>query len=296
MGNQLAQLLCNGLIEGAIIAIAGIGLTLIFGILKIVNFAHGDYLTFGAYMAYAANVTLGIGIVAAAGVAVAATALLGIALELALWRPMRRRGAGMITLLIVSIGLALLLRNAILLVWGGEFHRYRVDVYSTHHVGSLTLSNAQIAAVTTAFAAILLVALLLAHSRVGKAMRALSDDRELAAVAGIDTDRIVLYTWLLGAALAGLAGFLQALLQSFFDPNMGVTLLLLIFAAVVLGGIGSAYGCLVGGVVLGVAMEVSTWDGFGGLSGTYKPVVAFVILALALLVRPQGLFGRERTV
>jgi branched-subunit amino acid ABC-type transport system permease component len=128
-------------------------------------------------------------------------------------------------------------------------------------------------------------------------MRAVADDRALAAVAGIDTGRVIVLTWIVSGLLAGLAGVLAALVQSTFDPNFGFALLLPVFAAVVLGGIGSPYGALLGGLVLGVVTELSTWGGFfGGVNSVYKPVVAFAILIGVLLVRPQGLLGRARVV
>ena len=128
-------------------------------------------------------------------------------------------------------------------------------------------------------------------------MRALADDRALAAIAGIDVGRVIGYTWILSGLLAGLAGVLAGLVQTSFDPNFGFQLLLPVFAAVVLGGIGSAYGALAGGLVLGLAMELSTWPSLlGGVDPVYKPVVAFAVLIVALMVRPQGLFGRARVV
>ena len=296
--SELAQLLANGLVTGSIIAIAAIGLTLVYGILGIVNFAHGEYLAFGAFMAFAVNVTLGWPIAIAIVLAMGATALLGVGLEYGLWRPLRRRGAKVVALLLVSIGLALVLRHVIFLVWGATPRRLDVDVFQAYDLGGvIRLSLTQITAVSIAFAAILLVGLMLARTKLGKSMRAYSDNSDLASVSGIDVDRIIAYTWILGAGLAGLGGVLLGLVQSSFNPNLGFTLLLPIFAAVFLGGVGSAYGSLVGGVGLGLAMEVSTWSALaGGVNPVYKPVVAFAILILALLVRPQGLLGKARYV
>jgi branched-subunit amino acid ABC-type transport system permease component len=295
--SDLLQLLANGLVTGSIIAIAAIGLSLVYGILKIVNFAHGEYLTFGAYMAFVVNVTLGGPMVAAVLFAMAATALLGIGLEFILWRPMRARGAGIMSLFIVAIGLALVIRHVIFLVWGASPQKYDVDVFQVYDLGPIRLSLSQIVAVAVASGSIVLVGLMLARTRLGKAMRAVSDNRALASVTGIDIDRIIAYTWLLGASLAGLGGVLLGLVQSAFTPNMGFAVLLPIFAAVVLGGVGSAYGALVGGIFLGLVMEISTWDALaGGVEAVYKPVVAFVVLILTLLVRPQGVFGKARYV
>jgi neutral amino acid transport system permease protein len=142
-----------------------------------------------------------------------------------------------------------------------------------------------------------LVALFLARTRLGKQMRAVADNRDLASVSGIDVERIGVFVWILAGGLAGLAGVMLGLSQGVFDPNMGLGPLFLIFTSVVLGGIGSAYGALVAGLALGLAMELSTWDVlFGGLDSKYKPVLAFVVLILLLLYRPQGLFGQARVL
>ena len=295
--NELLQLLANGLVTGSIIALAAIGLSLVYGILKIVNFAHGDFLTFGAFMGFVVNVTWDAPIPVAVVFAMTMTALLGLALEFTLWRPLRHKGAGLISLFIVSIGLALVLRHVIFLAWSARPRRYDVDVFQVYDLGVIRLSQSQLVVIGVAFSAIALVGLMLARTRLGKSMRALSDNHQLASAAGIDTDRVTAYTWLLGSALAGVGGVLQALVQNSFDPNMGFTLLLPIFAAVLLGGIGSAYGALAAGLFLGIVMEVATWDALaGGVRAVYKPAVAFALLIVVLLVRPQGIFGRARTV
>jgi neutral amino acid transport system permease protein len=294
---ELLQLGANGLVAGSIIAIAAVGVSLVYGILRIVNFAHGDYLVFGAYVALAVNVGWNGHIVLAAVAAIVATAVLSAGLEFALWRPLRRKGAGLFSLFIAAIGLALVLRHVVFLVGEARPRRYDVDVFQVYEVGGIRLSQSQLIAIGIAFAAIVLVGLVLARTGLGKAMRALSDNRSLAAVAGIDVDRTVVLTWVLAGGLAGIAGLLQALILNAFTPNFGFLLLLPIFAAVVLGGIGSAYGALVGGVALGLAMELSTWDALaGGAPAVYKPVVAFGVLIVVLLLRPQGVFGKARVL
>jgi neutral amino acid transport system permease protein len=294
---DLLQLLVNGLVTGSVISIAAVGLTLVYGILGIVNFAHGDFLAFGAFMAFFVNVSLGTNMAVAALFAIAVTAALGLSLEYTLWRPVRSKGAGLISLFIISIGVALVLRHVLFLIWGGRPRRYDVDVFQVYELGPVRLSLSQAVVVAAAFTAIAVVGLVLARTRIGKAMRALSDNRSLASVTGIDIDRITAVTWVIAAGLAGLAGVLQGLVQNAFNPNMGFTLLLSIFAAVVLGGVGNAYGALAAGVALGLAMELSTWDALaGGVSPVYKPVVAFVILIAVLLFRPQGILGTARAV
>jgi len=225
----------------------------------------------------------------------AATAVLALLLDFALWRPLRARRAGFMSLFLASIGLALVLRQALLLFGSAQPRTYRVDPYRVFVIGSVRLSEAQVIAIVAAAVTIVLVALFLSYTTTGRVLRAMADDRALAAVAGIDVGSAIRIAWLIAGALAGLAGVLAALVEYSFDPNFGFQLLLPVFAAVVLGGIGSPYGALAGGLVLGIAQELSTWSGFaGGVDPVYKPVVAFVVLAIALLIRPQGFFGQAR--
>jgi len=291
------QLLVNGLVTGSVFAIAAVGVSLIYGILRLVNFAYGDVMAYGACMAFLFNVTLGLQMVLSTALAMVATAVLSVTLELVLWRPLRARGAGFMSLFLASIGLALILRQMLLLVAGPQSRAYDVNPYKVYVIGSVRLSGSQAIAIAVAVVAIVLVGVLLSSTSLGRTMRAVADDRALAAVAGIDTGRVIVLTWIVSGLLAGLAGVLAALVQSTFDPNFGFALLLPVFAAVVLGGIGSPYGALLGGLVLGVVTELSTWGGFfGGVNSVYKPVVAFAILIGVLLVRPQGLLGRVRVV
>ena len=294
---MFAQLLANGLVTGSVIAIAAVGVSIVYGILRLVNFAYGDFMAFGALAAYAFNGPLKLSLVLSAILAMVATAALSLLLDAVLWRPLRRRRAGFMSLFLASIGLALVLRQALLLAYGPQPQEFRVDPYKVHVLGSVRLSQAQFITILAAAAIIVAIGLFLSRTTLGRTMRALADDRSLAAIAGLDVGRIIAFTWVLSGMLAAIAGILAGLAQTTFDPNFGFQLLLPIFAAVVLGGIGSAYGALAGGLTLGIAMELSTWPSFfGGVNPVYKPVVAFVVLAAALMVRPQGLFGRARVV
>ena len=291
------QLLVNGLVTGSVYAIAAVGISLVYGILRLVNFAYGDMMTFGAFTGLFANATLGLPMIASALFGMVAVAGLSVALDVVLWRPLRLRRAGFMSLFLASIGVALVLRQAILLVWGPQPRAYDVDPFKVYVVGEVRLSLAQVATIAAAAVAIVAIGLFLARSSMGRVMRAMSDDRVLAQLSGIDVNRVILATWIISGLTAGVAGVLAGLVQSTFDPNFGFQLLLPVFAAVVLGGIGSAYGALAGGLLLGVATELLTWEGFGGgVDPVYKPVVAFVVLIIALLLRPQGLFGRVRAV
>jgi branched-subunit amino acid ABC-type transport system permease component len=292
---RLAQLFVNGLITGSILALAGVGATLIFGIQRIANFAHGDFLTIGAYAAFVVNVLLGQNLLVAALGAMVAVALFGVAAHFGLFRPLRGRGT--VAIALVSVGLGLLIRNVIFMAAGSQIRQFDVNQSEVITAGVVRLSPGQAGAVVVALVVAPLVALFLARTRLGKQMRAVADNRDLASVSGIDVERIGVYVWILAGGLAGLAGVMLGLSQGAFDPNMGLGPLFLIFTTVVLGGIGSAYGALVSGLALGLAMELSTWDAlFGGLDSKYKPVLAFVVLILLLLYRPQGLFGQERVL
>jgi branched-subunit amino acid ABC-type transport system permease component len=294
-GARLAQLLVNGIITGSILALAGVGATLIFGIQRIANFAHGDFLTIGAYAAFVVNVVLDQNLLAAALSAMGAVALFSVAAHFVLFRPLRGRGT--VAIALVSVGLGLLIRNVIFIIAGSQIRQFNVNQSQVFTIGVIRLSPGQAVAVTVALAVAPLVALFLARTRLGKQMRAVADNRDLAAVSGIDIERIGVAVWILAGGLAGLAGVMLGLSQGVFDPNMGLGPLFLIFTVVVLGGIGSAYGALVAGLALGLAMELSTWDAlFGGLDSKYKPVLAFVVLILLLLYRPQGVFGQARVL
>jgi branched-subunit amino acid ABC-type transport system permease component len=291
------QLVANGLVTGSVIAIAAAGVSLVYGILRLVNFAYGDFMAFGALAAYAFNGPLGLGMIPSTLLGMLATAVLSLVLDVVLWRPLRARRAGFMSLFLASIGLALVLRQVLLLAYGPQPQTYKVDQFKVYVIGSVRLSEPQFITIIGAAAAILALGVFLARSTLGRTMRALADDRALAAIAGIRVGRVITYTWIISGLLAGLAGVFAGLVQSSFDPNFGFQLLLPVFAAVVLGGIGSAYGALAGGLVLGLAMELSTWTSLlGGVNPVYKPVVAFGILIVALMVRPQGLFGRARVV
>ena len=289
--HDVSQRGINGLSLGAIYALGAVGLTLVYGILKLVNFAHGDFLTFGAYMAYLVNVTWNLPLVLGIAFAIATTALLGIFFEKTMWAPMRKRGAGMLQLLLMTLGLAFVIRYSIQFVWGTELRQLDVNDTNTVEFLGLRIGQTQLIVVIVGFVTLLATGLMLRMTLLGKRMRALSDDLDLAETSGINTSRVILYTWIFAAGLAGLAGvFAGALIQ--LQPELGFELLLPIFAAVVLGGIGNAFGALAAGIVLGVVIEWSTFIVAPGL----KLAVGFLILIVVLIIRPQGIFGQARAV
>jgi neutral amino acid transport system permease protein len=287
----VAQRGLNGLTLGAIYALGAVGLTLVYGILKLVNFAHGDFLTFGAYMAYLVNVTWGLPLVVAVFYAMAITAVLGILLEKVMWGPMRARGAGMLQLLLMAIGLALVLRYAIQFIWSTDLRQLDVNRTETIHFLGLTIGRTNLVVILVGFAVLIATGLMLRYSLLGKRMRALSDDLELAETSGIDTSRVIVWTWVFAAGLAGLAGVLAGAITQ-LQPELGFELLLPIFAAVVVGGIGNAFGALAGGVVLGLVIEWSTLF----IDSRWKTAIGFIVLILVLVARPQGIFGRAKAI
>lgn len=280
------QTTINGLASGSIYALGAIGLSLVYAILKLVNFAHGDFMTLGGYVAFAVNVSWGAPLVVAVIAAVVAIAVVGLVSEALIWRPMRNRGAGIMQLLLLSIGLAFVMRNLILFGWGGQEKRLSIDNTRTFDLGIVRVSLIQVIVIAIAAVVLVGVGVMLRSTYVGKSMRALSDSFDLAEVSGIDTRRVVTYTWVLGGGLAGLAGVLAGLFST-VRPDMGWVLLLGIFAAVILGGIGNPFGALVGGIALGLVQEWSTnW-----ITPTYKEAIGFVVLILVLLFRPNGVLG-----
>lgn len=284
-----AQATANGLVAGTYFALGAVGLALVFGVLRLVNFAHGDFLTFGAYAALLANAFFRLPIIVATAIAIVATALLGAILELAIWRPMRARRAGGLQLLLIAIGLAYVIRNGIQIAAGAEPRSLHVDVTSAvSFMGGIRLGTTELTVVLIGLVVLLLVAIMLSVSRLGKEMRALADNVSLAEVAGVDTGRVIIATWLVAGGLAGLAGVLVAAAVGVLTPQFGFQLLLSLFAATVLGGIGNAYGALAGGLLLGLAQEWSTLF----IDPRWKLAVGFAILILTLLIRPNGLLGR----
>jgi len=288
----VADHMLDGLGLGAVYALGAVGLTLVYGILKLVNFAHGDFLTFGLYMAYIVSVTWELPLAVGIFWAMLSTALLGIVLEKVMWGPMRARGAGLLQFVLMSIGLALVIRYAIQYKAGTEIRTLDVNQTAVVEFLGLDIGRTQLIVLVIGVAVLVGIGLMLRYTLLGKRMRALSDNLELAEASGIDTSRVVLYTWVFAAGLAGLAGVLIGGFEGSFDPEIGFTLLLPIFAAVVLGGIGDAFGALAGAMLLGVMTELSTLV----IDSRWKILIGFVILIVALIIRPQGIFGKAKAI
>lgn len=289
---KIAQLLVEGIKFGAIIAITSVGLSLVFGTTRLINFAHGEFVTIGAVVAFFASTGAPLPLVLGAVVAVAFAAALAGGLELSVWRPMRRRSTGLIQMFIVAIGLSLLLRHIVLVVFGSRRRQY--DEYALQpawDLGLVRITPRDLVITLLAFLVMVLVAVMLQRTRIGKAMRAVNDNRDLAEASGIDVERVVMVVWLLGGGLAGLGGVFFGLTQAIY-PEMGFTLLLLMFAGVILGGLGSAYGAMLGSLVIGVISQLSTlW-----FPASLQFMWALLAMILVLLFRPQGILGRRERI
>jgi branched-chain amino acid transport system permease protein len=289
---ELAQATINGLVSGSYFALGAAGLTLVYGVLKLVNFAHGEFLTFGAYMAIFAQSAFGFPLALALPFAFVTTALLALGLEAVMWRPMRRKGAGVLQLLLMALGLAFVIRNVIQLIAGTEVRKLSANVTSSVALGGgLHIGRTELWVVIVAFAALIALALMLGHTRLGMHIRALSDSAELAETTGLDTGRIIVYTWILSGGLAGLAGVVYGASIGVITPNLGFGIVLSIFAAVIVGGIGDAYGALAGGIFIGLVQEWSTLV----VPVNLKVAVGFGAMIAILILRPQGIFGLARS-
>ena len=278
------QLIVNGLAVGSVLALAAIGLTLTYGILRLSNFAHGDYMTLGAYITWLVN-TNGLNIWLSMSIGAVGTILGMLMAEFLIWKPMRDRRASSTTLIIISIGLALFLRNLILLIWGSSNQSYNLPVVQAMQFGDLRIAYYRIVVIGLALLAIAGIYFLLQNSKIGKAMRAVADNIDLARVSGINVERVVLWTWIITGVLTAFAGGMYGLITA-VRPNMGWSLILPMFASVILGGIGNPYGAIAGAFTIGLAQELSV----PLLGSQYKLGVALLVMVLILFIRPQGLF------
>jgi branched-chain amino acid transport system permease protein len=288
--DQLLIRVYAGLNFGLLLAIAAIGISLIFGTTGLNNFAHGEMVTFGALVMWLAFAVLELNIVLAALVSILAVTAFGWAQDAGLWKPLRKRRMGLNQMMIVSIGFSIVARYLMLLFFGGDTK----DVGGSGNIiqlGPIYTSDITLVGMAINIVALAGVALFLTRTRVGKATRAVSDNASLAASTGIDVERIIRIVWLFAAALTGLAGVLYGLQ---FQANWltGFDILLLLFAAVTLGGLGTALGATVGALIIGMIVEVSSMF----IPNELKYAAALVILIVILIVRPQGVLGKKQRI
>ena len=290
--DKVPQLLFNGFSFGLVIAITSVGLSLIYGTTGLVNFSHSEHVTWGAIVAWWINVDHDVHIIPAALIAIAIGAASGALVNRVVWSPLRSRGMSLVAMMIVSIGLSLAARSLFQLLFGGVFRPYR-QFYRQDgiDIGPITTTPKILWMIGLIIVVIVAIASLLQYTRIGKAMRAVADNGDLAASSGIDVDRVVLFVWALGGGLAALGGILFGLQQQ-VQFEMGFRLLLLMFAGITLGGLGTAYGALIGSFVVGMFIELSTLI----VPTELKNVGALLVLVVVLLVRPQGILGRAERI
>ncbi len=300
-GLLVLRLAVYGVMLGSIIALGAMGLSLVYGVLRFANFAHGELMAVGAYVALALIAVLPQGrplgplsfgweLLLALVVAMIATGAIAYGIDWGLYRNLRRRGSQSVILAMSALGMAFFIRSVLYLVWGADFRFYYWgrSRLALHLPLGIRVRPDQFFILGLALALIMLLYLLLEKTKMGKAMRATADNPELARVTGIDTGRVIRWTWMIGGGLAAAGGVFLGL-DAQLRPEMGWWMLLPMFAAVILGGIGNPYGALAGGLIIGMTQQIST----AFIKTTYKPGVAFLIMIVILLVRPQGIFGRR---
>ncbi|HUH40411.1 MAG TPA: branched-chain amino acid ABC transporter permease [Castellaniella sp.] len=295
---QMFALTIWGVMLGGIIALGGIGLTLCYGVLKFPNFAHGELVTMGAYVTFAViqlipqsepiwRFSFGWDLLAGLLCALVVTGVVAIVVDRLLYRRLRRHQSPLVLFAMASLGMAFFLRSVIYLLWGSDFHFFyvgRANPAMDLPFG-LRLQADQLFVFALALVLVVLLYWLLNHTRIGKAMRATADNPDLAQIRGINTEQVTAWAWGIGGALAAAGGVMYAL-ASQLRPDMGFTLLLPMFAGVIMGGIGNAWGALIGSIIIGVAIQLTS----AFMSPAYGPAVAFMLMVLTLLMRPQGLF------
>ena len=293
MFDQVIARIIYGLNFGLMLGLAAVGLSLVFGTTGLSNFAHAEMVTFGAMAAFFVGSVLGLPIWVAIPIAVILSGAMGWGLDSGLWRPLRRRGLGLVQLMIVSIGLSLAGRYVFQFFGGGGttqlpgFDSPKIKLF-----GATSLSVIDMASMALSLMVIIAFAWWLMNTKTGKATRAISDNPDLASASGIDVDRVIRTVWIVAASLAGLSGVLWAYFRPGIKWDMGAQILLLIFAAVTLGGLGTAFGALLGSLVVGLLVEVSSLV----IPADLKYVGALVVLIVILLVRPQGILGRKERI
>ena len=298
----------NGLLLGIIISVASVALSLLYGVTRIVNFAHGEIIALGAIMTlFFSNpidskilfldrfAPLGMNFSISIVIAILICGIFGGLLEIFLFRPLRNSEVGNIAVLVVTIGLSIFFRHLYLLFATGRVQNFPLELErrQTYLFFDMTPRNFQV--LIAGLIVMIFIGLFLSYTKIGKAMRAVRDSNELANVSGINSDNIILFTWIASSMLAGLAGIFQAIIND-VRYNMGFLILLLIFAGTVLGGIGTSFGAMVGGLLIGIFVQVSVALPFMEGHTEAKNAVALAIMILILLFRPQGIFGQKERI
>ncbi|MHB8394307.1 MAG: branched-chain amino acid ABC transporter permease [Candidatus Dormibacteria bacterium] len=274
-----------GLVTASVLAVASVGLTLQFGVTNYINFAYGTFLMLAAYLTWTLSVQAHLNFILAAALSCLLMGVIAVGIARTIFKHFVDRQAPLFYLLIVTFGLSLIVSNVIEAIWGPGFETYNLSVGTPLTFGPFSLTPTQLLIMALAVVLMLGIHFMLTRTVLGKAMRAMSDNRDLAQVSGINTDQITMWTWFITGCLAGLAGIALTVTTVSFGPTSADSFLFVIFAAVILGGIGHPYGAMLGALVLGIITEVSAVV----VSSAYKDDIAFVALIVVLLLRPQGL-------
>jgi len=288
--NTLVPAIGFGIVTASILAVAGVGFTLQFGVTNILNLAYGDIMTAAAFVAYlvtSAGLSVWLALVAGAVFG----SVFSVLLNRCIYAPFVRRGTRLFGMIIVTIAISLMVQNGLLAIFGANFFSLKMPRPASVHIAGMAFTTVQLAIIAIAAVAMLLIHLLLRYTKLGKAMRATAADPDLARNCGIATDRVIDLAWAISGTLCGLAGVILVMNVTAFTDTTGSEFLIPIVAVAVLGGIGQPYGAMLGALVIGIASEVAA----AVISPDYKNVVAFVILVIVLLVRPQGILSEIAT-
>jgi branched-chain amino acid transport system permease protein/neutral amino acid transport system permease protein len=280
-----AQLLLNGIIAGSIYALFAVGLTMIYGVFRFINFAHGELIAWGAYLVLLfVRPPFELSIFAAAIPALFLTAMIGLLQDRYVYQPLRH--GSRITLLIASIGLSYFLRNAIRLIWGSDLQTYGLMPTRGITFAGLSITSAQITMMAAALCFLGALYVILTRTMIGKSLRAVADSLSLAQIMGVNIKRVSVFVWILASVFSGVGGILLAI-DTNLEPMMGLINLIKAFAAVLLGGAGNVWGALLGGLFIGIAENL----GVAFFSPGYKDFISFTLIILMLLFRPRGIFS-----
>ena len=286
---MLQQLILNGIIAGSIYALIAIGFTVIYRTVKFFHFAHGVVYTAGAYFAYTLIISLHLSFAFSFFLSIVVAAILGVAIDRSVYYPLRQQNASNLIFLLASFGVFIFLQNLIQLIYGAQILTIRTGpIKEGHHFLGAVITDIQIVILAVSVILMILLWLFIQRTRLGKAMRAVSDDPIAANVVGINPERIIRSSFAIGSALAGAAGILISF-ETNIEPTMGFSALLKGIIASIIGGIGSIPGAVLGGFFLGLAENLGIWK----ISAGWKDCIAFVILIIFLLIRPWGILGTK---
>ncbi len=302
----IIQVIINSVIRASELALLSLGLTIVYDILKFANFAHTEFAVIGVYLAFFLNVALGMPIIPAAVIASIATGFFSILIDRAVFKRMRHSNG--IIIMVTSMGVAIALRNAVRVIWGADARNYAVPLQRPIVTPWFRITSLQIWIIVIGVLAMVVFYLLIHYTKLGKAMRASSDNPELAQASGIATEKIVTYVWFIAVSFAALGGILIGM-ETYILPYMGFAIIIPVFCATIMGGIGNPYGAMLGALVLGFAENFGLYINFGNflnLGGIlpfsmdlliptgYKPAISFVMLIIVLLIRPRGILGKKK--